>query len=162
EEGGAMMYVDTSVVVAALDYSDYRREQAKRVLESGEPKVVSELVLAELASVISRRLPRMLEHGLTVAAALLYVLRRFELRLVRLGDPVELGPLGRLYAPIALALELAPRLRLKTLDLLHAAYVKAMRDRGLAIEILVTADSDFKEVKEELREMVGVELRLIG
>ena len=157
-----MMYVDTSVIVAALDFSDPRCWRARRVLESREPKVVSELVVAELASVLSRRrLPSGLEPGLAVAAALLYILGRFELSLVRLGDHVELGPLGRLHAPIAAAIELAPRLKLKTLDLLHVAYVKTLRDRGVAVDVLVTADEDFEEVGEELKRTVGVELQLI-
>jgi hypothetical protein len=39
-------------------------------------------------------------------------------------------PFGRLCNPLVCATELAEELRLKTLDLLYLAYVKAMRERG--------------------------------
>ena len=50
-----MSYVDTSIIVAALDKLDSRQRLALRVLEKGENKRVSELVLAELASILARR-----------------------------------------------------------------------------------------------------------
>lgn len=45
-----MIYVDTSVIVAALDPMDPRRDEARKTLETHEDKVVSELVVTELAS----------------------------------------------------------------------------------------------------------------
>jgi predicted nucleic acid-binding protein len=50
-----MSYVDTSIIVAALDYLDPRRELALEILEKKEDKKISELVLVELASILSRR-----------------------------------------------------------------------------------------------------------
>jgi len=50
-----MSYIDTSVIVASLDPLDPRRELALGVLEKLRDKRVSELVLAELASIVSRR-----------------------------------------------------------------------------------------------------------
>ncbi len=50
-----MSYVDTSIIVAALDTKDPRWKMARRVLEREEYKVVSELAIAELVSVVSRR-----------------------------------------------------------------------------------------------------------
>jgi hypothetical protein len=38
--------------------------------------------------------------------------------------------LGDLYTPFATALELSSKLRLKALDLLHLAYVKALIEQG--------------------------------
>lgn len=49
-----MSYIDTSVIVAALDTEDPRHRDAWKVLSRGEDKIVSEMVLAELASVIAR------------------------------------------------------------------------------------------------------------
>ena len=46
-----MSYVDTSVIVAALDQLDPRHQQARALLEKDEYK----LVIAELASVLPRR-----------------------------------------------------------------------------------------------------------
>ena len=48
-----MSYIDTSVIVASLDP---RRELALGVLEKLRDKRVSEIVLAELASIVSRRI----------------------------------------------------------------------------------------------------------
>ncbi len=48
-----MIYVDTSTIVAALDSQDPRHNRAKELLEETENKIVSEIVLAELA-VLSR------------------------------------------------------------------------------------------------------------
>jgi predicted nucleic acid-binding protein len=50
-----MSYVDTSIIVAALDYLDPRRELALEILEKKEDKKISELVLVELVSILSRR-----------------------------------------------------------------------------------------------------------
>ena len=50
-----MAYTGTSVIVAALDPSDPRCRKARRLLEDGGYRVVSELTLVELASVVSRR-----------------------------------------------------------------------------------------------------------
>ena len=50
-----MSYIDTSVVVSSLDHLDPRRELALGVLEKLRDKRVSELVLADLASIVSRR-----------------------------------------------------------------------------------------------------------
>jgi len=50
-----MSYIDTSVIVASLDPEDPRSNEAKKILENEKCKIISELVLVELASVISRR-----------------------------------------------------------------------------------------------------------
>lgn len=50
-----MIHVDTSVIVAALDPADPRREEARKALELYDNKVVSELVIAELASVLAKQ-----------------------------------------------------------------------------------------------------------
>ncbi len=51
----ALIYVDTSVIVAALDLTDPGRKKARKTLEANGSKVVSELVIAELASVLLDR-----------------------------------------------------------------------------------------------------------
>ncbi len=164
-----MSYVDTSVIVAALDPTDPRRERAKAVLEGEGRKLISELVIAELASVLSRRAGQMselasklgLSKELVGVAVILYIMRRFNLKYVALGPRARASAFGRMNAPFAVATELSPRLRLKALDLLHAAYLKLLRKSGEPIHTLVTADNDFKRVEEELREVTGVNVYLI-
>lgn len=48
-----MSYVDTGIIVVALDPED-QLQTAKMILEDEEDKIVSELVLMELDSVLSR------------------------------------------------------------------------------------------------------------
>ena len=59
------------------------------------------------------------------------------------------------------AIELTERLRLKTLDLLHLAYIKAMKEQGLLINTLLTADTDFKNVEKDLQELLRVSIELL-
>jgi len=164
-----MSYIDTSVIVAALDPSDPRSRSARRVLEEEGYKVVSELVLAELASVLSRRedlvssLARRLRLSkeLTILAILLYLLRRFNLKYRAVKSRARALPFGRTGAPAAVAIELSAVLRLKTLDLLHAAYLKLLKDQGEPIFMLRTADTDFEGVKEQLKSAVGVDVSIV-
>jgi hypothetical protein len=61
---------------------------------------------------------------------------------------------------MAYAIELTEKLRLKTLDLLHLAYIKAIREQGLWIRTLLTADTDFKDIENDLQESLGVTIDL--
>jgi len=164
-----MSYVDTSVIVAALDPTDPRRKRAKAILEREGVKIASELTLMELASALSRRTELLselasklgLNKELMEVVTLLYILKRFNLEYRVLGTHAKVTVFGKVYAPIATAMELSPKLRLKTLDLLHAAYLKLLKERGEPVDTLVTADEDFKRVEKELREAVGVNVYLM-
>ncbi len=163
-----MIYVDTSVIVAALDPQDPRHEVAKELLEKFENKVVSEVVLAELASVITRRwrivkdIAKRLELSREEAAVtiLIYILNRFGLKFKQVNGLARLPLIGNVHVPVASAIGLSSKARLKTLDLLHIAYAKAMIEEGEPIEELLTADTDFGRARELLEEM-GLELRII-
>ena len=78
------------------------------------------------------------------AAVLLYLLKRFKLRYRGLHGTVKIPLLGKVYRPIAAAAELAPRFGLRTLDILHVAYVNLFREEG-----------------EPLRRILGEGLQLI-
>jgi predicted nucleic acid-binding protein len=163
-----LAYVDTSVIVAALDPSDPRRERARKALELREDKVVSELVIAELASVLARQHKVLanikdrlgVSEHIAFIAAILYILKRFNLRYVNVRGYLR-APLGQLYKPLAYAIELAERLRLRTLDLLHLAYIKAIRERGIQLSTLLTADMDFKDEEKEINRVLGIAVDLI-
>jgi len=62
---------------------------------------------------------------------------------------------------MAYAIEPTEKLRLKTLDLLHLAYIKAIREQGLWIHALLTADTDFKDIEKDLQESLGVTIDLL-
>jgi len=159
-----MSYIDTSIIIAALDPTDSRMHQARRVLEEVRDKIISELVLVELTSVLSRRRELIsnlakklgLSEDLLIMAVLLYIIKRFNLTYKAVRYRVATLPLGRVYMPLAVAMKLSTQLKLKTLDLLHAAYIKLLKDEGEPIHTLVTADSDFEGVKRQLGQILGV------
>lgn len=162
-----MSYVDTSVIVAALDPTDHRRDIAREFLEGERDKVVSELTLVELASVLSRspHRGRLLEklgvrEELLIPTLLFYIMKRFKLRLALLKGSVRLPPLGEVYLPVAEALELSIRAQLRTLDLLHLAYAKLLRESGEGIERIITLDENFK-IKTPLERRLNIEVQLL-
>lgn len=163
-----MIYVDTSAIVAALDSQDPRQNRAKELLEKTENKIVSEIVLAELASVISRRwrfvkdiAERLgLSRDEASVAILIYILKRFGLKYRLVDGSTRLPLLGKVYRPVAVAIELSSKARLKTLDLLHVAYAKLMKEEGESIEEILTADTDFEKAGELLKKL-GLELRVL-
>ena len=161
--------MDTSVIAAALDPTDPRRQQARAALEGEGVKIVSELVLTELTSILSRRTELMsklaskldLSRELAEVAVILYILKRFNLEYKALRTRTKVTVFGRMYAPAATAMELSPKLRLKTLGLLHVAYLKLLKEQGEPINTLVTADKDFKEAEKGLKEVVDINVHLI-
>ncbi len=164
-----MSYIDTSIIVAALDPQDPRLKKARALLEEEENKIISEIVLAELASIIARReeITASMANKLgttreeAVVAILLYILHRFKLRYKTTEGTARLPLLGRVQKPIATAIELAPRARLRTLDLLHIAYAKLIKDEGEPIQRIITADSNFEKTREMLKEEIGIDLHVI-
>lgn len=166
-----MSYVDTSIIVLALDPLDPRSDNAKKRLEMNEYKIVSELVLAELSSVIARRKEMLNELGKELKAdetklayaIVLYILRRFNLIYRPLSSLRPSFPsLGKVYKPILLAIELSTLLRLKTLDLMHIAYIKALKEEGEPISVLLTGDKDFKNAELQLMKNLKIKVELVS
>ncbi|RLI26881.1 PIN domain nuclease [Candidatus Bathyarchaeota archaeon] len=164
-----MSYVDTSVIVLALDRLDPRCCLAKAALEKAGDKVVSELVLVELSAVLARkRLTELFAEKLGVSRRLIastliiYLLKRFGLRFRAVDGLIRIPMLGDLSQPMAEALNLSERLRLRTLDLLHLAYVKLLKEMGEPIDVLMTADKEFKKITREIEEELGVRVQFIG
>ena len=163
-----MSYVDTSVIVAALDQLDPRHQQARALLEKDEYKVISELVIAELASVLSRRHEVLSiitkELGLSpkeaVVAALIYVLKRFGLRYKSIEGYARFPSIGRMHRAVLTATTLAPILGLRTLDLLHVAYAKTLKEDGEPLSRIITADRGFEKARDNLAKL-GLELVVI-
>ena len=154
--------------MAALDPTDPRRFKAKNSLEIGDDKVVSELLIAELASVLARHGRALasiksklgVSEPIALIAIILYVLKRFNLKYVNTkGHSKTL--MGSLYRPLAHAVGLAEKLKLRTLDLLHLAYIKAMKEQGLQISTLLTADADFKDHERDIQKILKINVDLI-
>ncbi len=165
-----MSYIDTSVIVASLDPEDPRSNEARKILENEKGKIISELVLIELASVISRRKTLLkklsdklkLDEKKTLIALLLYILKKFKLNYKAIKNSHLKHPLiNSMYRPVTVGIELSHEVKLKTLDLLHAAYVKALKEQGEKLEKLVTADTEFKKAEEQLRKIVKIHLHTV-
>ncbi|HID91041.1 TPA: PIN domain-containing protein [Candidatus Bathyarchaeota archaeon] len=169
-----MIYVDTSVVLSALDLDDPNHAESWRFLTATpDSKVISPLTVEELVSVISRRIefvraPDDLEEALVglsrkerVAAVLLYAIERFGLRKAAPDYSMRLSLLEiRLPGPYAVAAVLGPQLQLRSLDLLHVAYVSALREGRLPLASIVTLDSELLEAGDRVRGLLGVEVSL--
>jgi hypothetical protein len=87
-------------------------------------------------------------------------LKRFGLRYV----PVKKFSrtlLGRFYGPIAYSILLSEKFGLRTLDLLHLAYIKALREHDIPVDTLLTADTDFKKNEEKIRDVIGITVKLV-
>jgi predicted nucleic acid-binding protein len=98
--------VDTSVIVVALDSTDPRREKARKALELHDNKVVSELVIAELASMLARQRRVLVsirdklgvDDHMASIAIILYILKRFNLKYTSVrGFSTTL--FGKIYNP---------------------------------------------------------------
>ncbi|MBO3769592.1 MAG: PIN domain-containing protein [Thermoproteota archaeon] len=151
-----MSYVDTSIIVAALDPEDPLQKSASVILKNKEDKIVSELVLLELASVLSRRISLIefkeklkIREELIVPTLLLYLLKRFGLKYEKADGRIKVSAFDSLYLPMATAINLSRRLRLKVLDLLHIAYIRLFKEKGRALNTLITADEDFSNISDE-------------
>lgn len=163
-----MIYVDTSVIIAALDVKDPKREEAKKILEIHDDKAVSELVLIELASVLARQHKMLasirnklnLDEHVAFMAVILYIMKRFKLKYTIVGGFLR-TPLGSFYKPLGYGIELAEMLKLRTLDLLHLAYIKSMKEQGILISTILTADKEFKDNEEDIKKIVGISVDLI-
>jgi len=164
-----MSYIDTSVIVAALDPLDHRQGLALKYLEERKDKKVSELSLVELSSVLAKKENLLLEtfekvglrRELMIPATILYLMRRFELSYKKADGFIKLPGLGELYLPSSLAINMAHIFKLKTLDLFHLAYVKSLIEQGEDIDELVTIDEDFKREANMVKQKLNVEIKFL-
>lgn len=155
-----MNYVDTSLVITALDVSEPARSRAaKALLERNEGKVVSELFLVELSSAISRKAELIAAVSVEdsqpptiLLAYLVYLMSKYGLKLLGPSGEHVLTPIGRIGLEAGSCLALAAELKLRSLDLLHVAYLLSLKERGYGIEKLLTTDREFQKAEKLLDE----------
>ena len=90
------------------------------------------------------------------------MLKRFGLQYRRIDGRGHIYPLGDFYLPLAIAIELSSKVRLKTLGLLHLAYIAALEEQGEEIHELVTVDDDFKKEEEAIKRELKIQIKTIG
>ena len=137
-----MIYLDTCVIVAAIDELDPNHEKALSLLARIENmrKVVSRLTLVELASVFSRA---KIEEPIALA---IYAVKRVGAEVLDIDFNEVLTK----------AFRYAPGLRLRTLDLLHIVACSLCGARAFA-----TLDKDIVSKSSVIEEMLGIEIYTI-
>jgi len=131
---------------------------------------VSELVLTELASILSRRGEMLLElsrklkvkEELIVPIVILYILRKFKLSYRRVDGYRRIFMIGNLYPPFATAMDISSKFKLKILDLLHLAYIKTLMEQGEEINELITVDYDFERERETIKRELNIDVKILG
>jgi predicted nucleic acid-binding protein len=155
-------YIDTSVIIAAIDKGDERNRDAEKFLIHEKEKVISPLVLAEIFSVVSRNTEK-LNLSVSVrkedvpAVIVRLSMKKYGLRLICNYDK-EFTIFGDVSAEYKLAFILAPRLKLRTLDLLHISYAWNLKMSGHCVEKFATLDGSILEKSEEIEEITGIKL----
>ncbi|ARM76695.1 type II toxin-antitoxin system VapC family toxin [Acidianus manzaensis] len=98
-------YVDTSVIIAYVIDSDPNHEKAVEVLLDKGDRIISQLTVTELYSVFSRRV----KDEIVVESLVNYSIKK-------VGVKVERIDFNEVFKKVS---EIAPKVKLKTLDLLH-------------------------------------------
>ncbi len=134
-----MIYLDTCVIVSAIDELDPNHSKALKLLAElgNEERVVSKLTLVELASVFTRA-------GLDKPLALaIYAIRRVGAKIIDLDFDEVLNQ----------AFRYAYELRLRTLDLLHVVSCKIAGATRFA-----TFDRDIVSKSVHIRRVLGIDI----
>ncbi len=155
-----VVYVDTSVIISAIDKGDQRCKDSDKFLRRVKEKIISPLVLAEIYSVVSRNSER-INLGLNVAEADLpaviarLCMRKYDLKLVCVFDK-DFSIFGEIPTEFKLAFMLAPKLKLRTLDLLHISYAWAIKLNGYNVEEFVTLDGGILDRAKDIEKITDI------
>ncbi|ALU29938.1 type II toxin-antitoxin system VapC family toxin [Sulfolobus acidocaldarius] len=132
-------YVDTNVILSFVE-QDANYERAREIVEERRGKLVTgEVTLLELSSFYSRKL----KDDVLAKASVKYALKVCNVELVEID-------FNRLFEK---ALQLSPRLKLKTLDVLQvvsASLVKA--------SVFITFDKDIIAKEEIVNRVLGLNI----
>jgi len=158
------------VIIAYCINGDPQHNKAVNIVEKLRQNVnkfyASALTLVELYSVVSRniqkfKLPPDIEeltnHRSKLQATITYFIQLLSLHI--LSDEAKLIDLDhlKLFYKFFDAIDLATKLKLKTLDLLHLAYAHQLVMEKL-IKFFVTFDSQILENKEVILKDIGIEV----
>ena len=164
-----MKYIDTSVIVSALDPLDQEHALARKVIHDRGDKVVSELTLVEMASVIRRRqyspdkkaIPDS-PNIIHLYGRVLYILQEMDLRVLFPKESIIGSPFGNMTSPYFRALELSSDIPMRTLDLLHLGYASEIGS-SLSISLdFLTRDNEFAKYSEKIREILGIRVLVLN
>jgi len=155
-----VVYIDTSVIIAAVDKGDNRNKDAEKFLSREKEKLVSPLTLAEIFSVVSRSSEKLnvdVDEDDLPAVITRLCIKKFGLKVVSLFGK-ELTIFGEMPAELKLAFILAPKLKLRTMDLLHVSYAWNLRLNGYNVEEFATFDGEILEKAKGINNMTDIRI----
>jgi len=134
-----LIYLDTSLIISYIDEKDPRHADAEKFIESVGPekRVISPLVLVELASVYSRA---NLENPLQLAF--------YSVELIK-AEEIDID----FNEVLKQSIRLAPKLRLRTLNLLHIAACHVTK-----VEKFATLDKEIASKSEIISNLLGIKV----
>lgn len=137
--------------------------------------IITELAVAEFFNVLLRRedLSSQLEALVPESkelspyeqalALLLYLVKRFKLTYFEVHAGKRSMALGKIYAPLAQTLRISQILKMRTLDVMHVAYVYLINKQiPKFLDTIATADEDFYKNEKQIEDVLGLRVRYLG
>lgn len=163
-----LLYLDTNVILTRYAPEEPQHEAAEKIVRGAEVRklvaVTSVLTLLEVMSVTSRAYEKFVEIGGAMKREDIAVafLRRVasirNLNFIPTGGEISMKiaeQYVKLPAIFVVALEIAPKIGLKTLDDLHlAASIIASRIYGQKIDYFVTLDEEILKYRREVEALI--------
>lgn len=134
-----MNYIDTNVIISFISKSDVNHSRALRILDNNDGMVTSPVAILELKSVLSRTT----DLGVDEIEAFADYLAEIKIEVPEVDMNKVLNN----------ASDIATRIRMKTLDILHLSASMILDVNGF-----VTFDHEFLEKKNEIE---GIGLKII-
>ena len=157
-----MKYIDTSVIVSALDQTDPSCTNSMEVLKS-PGKIISELVVTELTSVLSRNknFATLMDElsgdrASSLYAAVLYIIQKFDILFLPVHQTSVEMLIGSYGNIMSFAIEITNDVPMRTLDLLHISYAHAIAESTKSVIEFVTRDREFEVYKSEIYRTSGI------
>ena len=133
-----MEYIDTNILISYIDKNDPKHTIAERSLNEYSNKIISELNIIEMRSLLFRN--NLLEEEIDALMDYLFIKNHIQIESIDLNKSIVKG------------IEIVNNLKLKTLDLLHIANaILAKADK------FITFDKDFVNRKNRI-EYYNVEI----
>ena len=150
------------MIVSALDPTDPSSVNSVEALKRPE-KIISELVITELSSVLSRNNNFMNlveelsgDRASTLYATIIYILQKFDLLFIPLQQANFETPIGNYGNIMSFAIELTKDVPLRTQDLLHLSYAHAITESTKSSIEFMNRDKEFDVFKTEIFEATGI------
>ena len=128
-------------------------------------KVVSELVITELSSVLSRNKNYVTlvdelsgDRASSSYAVILYILQKFDLLFLPMQQTQVEMPIGNCGNIMSFAVELPRDIPMRTLDLLHLSYAHSMMESTKADIELITRDREFEIYTSKIYRAAGIKV----